>query len=281
MMSKKNNTLISSNNGNATDQLKKNTKDDPFYIDLATKVKEEINNCRKNPLAYIPLIEIMLQTSDNKYKADIQDAIEFIKKQKNTSLLSSSDILTKVARDHAEDIGINGLFTHIGSDGKDLDSRMDKYTEWAGSISENMEFDNTDCSSILLNWLIDAGVKNKIHRHNIFSSSFNYIGIAAAKHESYNIVVVANFAELIITPDLKIIPNYKTNQPYPTTKTVGPIDSYSLPANTYYIIKKVTTKSTFMNLNNRNKKLVNCTTKVLFLNSENTVICSIVNETKK
>ncbi len=68
------------------------------------------------------------------------DCIAFLKKQKALLPLTLSEGLNSAAKDHAVDIGNNGIAGHAGSDGSDMTSRIERYGEWMGHIGENISF---------------------------------------------------------------------------------------------------------------------------------------------
>ena len=47
--------------------------------------------------------------------------------------------------------------------------RVDKYGEWSISIAENICFDDSDPTEIVLGQIIDDGNANRGHRLNVFN----------------------------------------------------------------------------------------------------------------
>jgi uncharacterized protein YkwD len=58
------------------------------------------------------------------------------------------------SKDHAVDIGDNGLASHEGSDGSRMVDRIERYGEWKKSIAENICFDDVDPKEIIFNMVI-------------------------------------------------------------------------------------------------------------------------------
>ncbi len=106
-----------------------------------------------------------------------------------------SDLLYKSAFDHAEDVGSNGLIGHMGSDSSDLAERVERYADWKGSIAENIYYGSSSPLEIVILFLIDEGIEDRGHRHNILNGKYKYAGIAVYPHFYYGTVCVIHFAE--------------------------------------------------------------------------------------
>ena len=125
----------------------------------------------------------------------VKNAIEFLKNQKPVKELIYSESLSKSALDHANDIGKQGLHNHEGSNGSLLSDRIEKYTEWDGAIAESLQFCYKNAENIILSLLIDDGSSEKHQRENLFSEEFQYIGIGCAKHKTFKLCTVINYAK--------------------------------------------------------------------------------------
>ena len=176
---------------------------------LAEELFQEHNNLRKNPQSYIE----KLTKNENYYKdkifrhpneipietyegaEGIKNTIEFLKNQKPVKELIYSESLSKSALDHANDIGKQGLHNHEGSNGSLLSDRIEKYTEWDGAIAESLQFCYKNAENIILSLLIDDGSSEKHQRENLFSEEFQYIGIGCAKHKTFKLCTVFNYAK--------------------------------------------------------------------------------------
>ncbi len=102
--------------------------------------------------------------------------------------------MTKAAKDHANDIGPKGITGHTGSDGSSMTSRLDRYGKWMGKCGENICFGGKTGVDIIVQLIIDDGVATRGHRNNIFSKDYKVTGISAAKHSSYEICCVLDYA---------------------------------------------------------------------------------------
>ena len=112
--------------------------------------------------------------------------MRFLALQKPVPELIYSEELSKAAKDHATDIGENGLIGHDGSDGSMLSDRIERYSEWDELCAENIDLGFRIADNIILNILIDDGSEGRNQRINLFSTTYKYIGIGCAKHKDYN-----------------------------------------------------------------------------------------------
>ena len=179
------------------------------YQQLAKELFKEHNNLRKNPKSYIE----KLTKAENYYKdkifrhpneipietyeglEGIKKAIEFLKNQNPVKELTYSESLSKSAFDHANDIGKQGTHNHEGTNGSLLSDRIEKYTEWDGAIAESLQFCYKNPENIIMSLIIDDGSNEKHQRENLFSEEFQYIGIGCAKHKTFKLCTVFNYAK--------------------------------------------------------------------------------------
>lgn len=74
-----------------------------------------------------------------------------------------------------------------------MDKRIKRYTDEQGAISENVSFGWGNARDIVLQMIIDDGVKSRGHRNNLFGSNFKKIGIASGDHKTYQHCTVMEF----------------------------------------------------------------------------------------
>lgn len=177
--------------------------------DLPTQVLNELNLCRSNPKAYSAKLQNTLkhykgttyqkpgQTAieTEEGKENVQKCITYLKSLYPIADLILSPPLQKAAFDHASDIGTTGILGHIGSDGSELDKRIEKYAEWQGSIGENIDYGNDKAEDIVISLLVDDGVPDRGHRKNILNPNHLLVGIACYEHTEMESVCVIAFAE--------------------------------------------------------------------------------------
>ena len=178
------------------------------YEELEKGIYKIHNQIRKNPKSYIQKLEESLNHFRDRiyhkpgedpiqtYEGPeaIEDAIEFLKNQKPVRELIYDENISRACKDHAYDIGVKGLTTHEGSDGKNISDRIEKYCEWEGAVAENLDFGFKKAENIILNLLIDDGVKERNQRFNLFHPDFKYIGIATNYHRDYSVCAVIGYA---------------------------------------------------------------------------------------
>ena len=185
-----------------------------YHIDYE-QIEQDIFNChndiRTNPFSYISkLKDLIPYFKDKIYHHPLEDAIttyegteaieeatQYLKSLKPMRSLKYSEEISKACRDHITDIGSKGLTGHIGSDGSNITDRLEKYCEWDGIVAENLDFGFKEASNIVMNMIMDDGVKERCQRRNIFSREFNYIGIGVGPHKIFGIGVVVGYAKNI------------------------------------------------------------------------------------
>ena len=179
------------------------------------QIEKNIFNChndiRLNPFSYISkLKDLIPYFSDKIYKHPLEDAItthegievieeatQYLKSLKPVHVLHYSEEISKACRDHLADIGPKGLTDHIGSDGSNITDRIENYCEWDGIVAENLDFGFKEAENIVMNMIMDDGVKERCQRKNIFSREFNYIGIGVGHHKIFGIGVAVGYAKNI------------------------------------------------------------------------------------
>lgn len=66
-----------------------------------------------------------------------------------------------------------------------MDKRVKRHCSEQGAISENVSFGWGDARDIVLQMIIDDGVKSRGHRENLFGSHYKKIGVASGEHKTY------------------------------------------------------------------------------------------------
>ena len=178
------------------------------YEELEKEIFQLHNELRLNPQSFIPKLKESLNHFREKiyhkpgedpiqtYEGPqaIEEAIEFLKSQKSVGKLEYDKNISLACKDHVQDIGSKGMTTHEGSDGKNISDRIEKYCEWDGATAENLDFVFKKAENIILNLLIDDGVKERNQRNNLFYPEFKYIGVGVGPHKDYGICAVIGYA---------------------------------------------------------------------------------------
>ena len=179
------------------------------YKNLQELIFFEINKVRSDPQSYIPILEAQkeLFKNDILYRenqppiqtyegvAAFDEAIKFLEEQSSVPNLKLDEKLTLAATDLVNDIGPKGLTSHEGSDGKNISDRIEKYCEWDGACAENIEKKKKNADNIIINLLVDDGVKQRYQRKNLFHTDLKYIGVGVGAHKDYGICTVIGYTK--------------------------------------------------------------------------------------
>ena len=179
------------------------------FIAIQRDLFIELNNLRKNPKSYIPLIEaeMKLLKKNNilkKLDSNLQiqtiegkdaylDAIKFLQLQQPVPPLKEETRLSSAAMDLVKDIGKRGIVSHQDQNGQYVSERIEKYCEWDYSAGEVIEVSSKNPQDILISLLVDDGLKNRPDRKTNFNQKYNFVGIGTGPHLEYEIVTVIVF----------------------------------------------------------------------------------------
>ena len=102
--------------------------------------------------------------------------------------------LAEASRFHTSDIGPRGLNTHSSSDGTDMGSRLDRFGMHEGGAGENLSFGYDTAMGIMVQLVVDDGVKSRGHRSNIFADHFMVCGLHSGPHRDHSSMVTLDYA---------------------------------------------------------------------------------------
>lgn len=133
-------------------------------------------------------------------KANDKDDDEYVeglyadlKNTKGLHLLKPLESLHKSAAHHATDMGTHGGLGHNSTDGTNFTMRIHKFHKPV-TVSENISYGYNDAVSIIMEMLIDEGVKEFTHRHNILGKTFHHIGVSIKPHKNMDFNCVMDFS---------------------------------------------------------------------------------------
>ncbi|PKH04114.1 CAP domain-containing protein [Psychromonas sp. MB-3u-54] len=124
----------------------------------------------------------------------VDEAATVMNSTKALGSLKAHKKLTLAAQDHATDQSKHGGTGHVSHDGSTLQNRVERHGKWQHTIGENIIYGPDSGREVVVGLLVDDGVKNRGHRTNILKNDYKIVGVACAKHSSYRIVCVMDFA---------------------------------------------------------------------------------------
>jgi hypothetical protein len=128
---------------------------------------------------------ILKGRKSNKY---IKSLYKDLKKVHNLPMLVPRKDLYNVARDHATRSGKKGYKGHKG-----FKTRYTPILERYMEVGENIYYGQYTPDEIVLQLLIDEGVKDLGHRANLLNPKYNSIGVSIKPHKSYDYNCVQSF----------------------------------------------------------------------------------------
>ena len=179
-----------------------------FLSSLKDSIITEHNRLRQNPKKYIPILEQQIHYFNKNLftkpgtntaiitqegPSALENAIEFLRKQKPIFPLIHDIPLSNASQSHADDISLNGIDSPIGSDGKSNEDRVNDYVKWDKAIAENIDFGNRTAEEVMLSLLIDDGDEERVHRNVMFNKQLKYFGVGVSEHKEYGICVVIDY----------------------------------------------------------------------------------------
>jgi uncharacterized protein YkwD len=164
-------------------------------------ILDAVNDVRSNPQAFIADLEEDLRSFDGKTMrteegnlrtsegpAAVEEAIEFLRRQRPLRELEWSESLAASSEDHVRDLGSKGRVAHKGSDGSLPHKRISRYASRRTGKSVTAENiyagPSRDAVSIVLALIVDDGVRDRGHRKAIFMPELTHLGAAIGRHNS-------------------------------------------------------------------------------------------------
>lgn len=202
--------------------------EDINFTELASNIIEEINLARSQPSKYIEILEadkgnfkenILYRPNEDPLRtqegeAAHDEAINFLSKIEGLPELSTDSKLNLACKDHAEDIGSYGLYSHEGSNKENISQRVEKYAEWDFYLCQNLDFGARNAREIVILFITGDGDPTRTNRKNMFRANINFIGAASATHKESEVVSVIAYAGNVrelntIAPEIRdFIPNH-------------------------------------------------------------------------
>ena len=170
------------------------------------------NLIRSNPLRGLSYLENLLNNMDDKgkYKLDektyivtkegkpaVKEAIDYLKKIRHAPQLRWSNELAKAAKLHAREQSKSGRVGHNSVDGRTPDQRMRKFG-LSSKTAENIHYGSASPLAIVMDLIIDDGVPDRGHRHNLMDPELLLVGVGCSTHPQYEYLCVVNYANNMV-----------------------------------------------------------------------------------
>ncbi len=180
------------------------------HASLESGVMNELNIARTQPRLYagflreyrrlyhgdymiLPGSEVRIATSEG--TAAVDEAIRFLMKQRPVPPLEPSRGLAEAADDLVKDQSGTGDTGHYGRTSGSMSRRIERYGNWQGEIGEIIGYGFREPRMVVIQLIVDDGVRGRGHRRNIFNPAFRRAGVACGSHADYGTMCVVDFAQ--------------------------------------------------------------------------------------
>ena len=153
---------------------------------------------RTKPAFIVKYLKGLLEKEANKttpHAKALNEAIEFVEKQKPVGLLKYSSLLSEACKIHSSDLIKFGVVEHTGSDGSKLEDRLKKVGEAQGEVGEILISGKEKAEDCIISMILD-GTPLKEQRKNLFNPEFKLCGISTEAHHKLKAIVVINYASV-------------------------------------------------------------------------------------
>lgn len=155
-----------------------------YYMNLARINPKKFENKVLNPF---------LKKNKKYSRKYIKSLRKDLNNTKNLPPLNYTDDLFKFARHHAQTTGKKGKVGHRSVAQKGYKVRTKNLLKSYSTVGENIHYGLIDPKKIVLELLIDDGVRGVGHRKNIFSSQYKYASVSIQPHKKYTFNTVIEF----------------------------------------------------------------------------------------
>jgi uncharacterized protein YkwD len=180
----------------------------PDWSGLAMDIHTETNLVRRDPVAYAKHLEAMLPRFEGKKlerpgrprlhteegAAAVREAIAALQAREPMQPLRWSKGLAGAAADHVKDQGPIGGLEHRGTDGSNPARRAERRGRWVTAIAENIAFGDNPARQVVIQLLVDDGVRDRGHRDNILDGRWGAEGAGCGPHRDYRQICVMDYA---------------------------------------------------------------------------------------
>ncbi len=175
-------------------------------------VVREINKIRRFPKEYAKYLRALgarfegtlwrlqdhVPIRTNEGRPAIIEAAEFLEQVEPVmELITYTEALHLAARDHVLDQGPTGDTGHVGTDGSRPSDRIRRYGTPVSLSGEVINYGDETPRMTVIQLVIDDGVKDRGHRHNLFDRRFKAAGASIGFHKEYGTMVVVDLADAL------------------------------------------------------------------------------------
>ena len=126
--------------------------------------------------------------------ANVVSLEEDLRTIKDLPMLVPEKSLMAAAAAHAQDMSDNDFFDHTSFDGTDFAQRV--YCYYSGNaIAENLSAGKSTAMGVVIQLLVDEGVRSLGHRHNILDDRYCAIGVKTTTHKTWRTITVQDFGD--------------------------------------------------------------------------------------
>jgi uncharacterized protein YkwD len=177
-------------------------------IDRAAVVAE-LNYARQQPQVYASLIQqwagyfqgrLLMQPGmtivmTHEGVSAVWEAVRALRAIKRMGALKESAPLDQAADDFVKEQGPRGASGHVGLDGSQPWTRMQRHATGLTGFGEAIAYGPSNARSVVIGLLVDDGVSNRGHRRNLLNPVFKYAGVACGRHATYKEMCVIDLAK--------------------------------------------------------------------------------------
>lgn len=196
------------------------------YSNLEQEILAQINQARTDPIAYSQWLESTKkyfegsqfklpgekQVITNKGLENLNEAIVFLKNLQPLEAVNRTEELSQMARDRIAEAANQANNVKINP------------------LDDNLSYGKQTAQGIVMQLIVDDGVRDRRHRHNIFNPNARATGVACGENSTYKNMCLITFSDQnTATTKLTSNPTRPLNTPKsPPTPTVVPAASPQL-----------------------------------------------------
>lgn len=176
-------------------QACKTAENTPYFNQIEKDVLYYINLVRINPQKFSRIILTPFITKNPNYsKRYYKSLLKELNKTPTLEVLKPTKDLFDFAKNHAYTTGKKGEIGHKSVKGKSFIKRTKELIKTYTVVGENIHYGSNDALEIIIDLLIDDGIKDLGHRENILTRSFLYCSVSIQKHKKFKYNCVIDFA---------------------------------------------------------------------------------------